>query len=337
MARNDTKWLFKQARSGSGPRQWLLGFFAIVCLGLSASATAEVHPYERWAKELGIDLNASYDGIRLMEFQGNSFQATERRAPGKMYTEVDMGGMSTGVIVREDRNKSYMLMPSMGYYREESLKGGLMQASNGMEFRKIEKVGREDVIGFPSTKYKTRFEDKDGKGAGIIWVTDSGVPIKMDMIYSNKDMKGQRYSVQFTELHLREQDPAYFEVPENLKPMGMGSIGDLMKMGAASQGTAAASAHPTAAQSSEELSEKQQACLKEAAARAAEEREKAEKKQGFGGLMSSLARTASRFSLSDIGKLTGDIYGASATPDDVSAIAEELGVTEEDVERCRQP
>jgi hypothetical protein len=44
-----------------------------------------------------------------MEFQGNKFSASERHAPGKMYSQINVGGM--------------------------------LQASNGMKFNKIEKLG----------------------------------------------------------------------------------------------------------------------------------------------------------------------------------------------------
>ena len=325
------------APSTSRPVQWFAGALIATCLTLATSVAADVHPYERWAKELGIDMNVSYDGIRIMEFEGGKFEATERRAPGKMYAEVHLGGMTSGVILREDLQKSYVLMPSMGFYKEESLEGGMLQASNGMEFSKIEKVGPENINGHPSTKFKTRFKDNEGKGAGIIWITDTGVPIKMDMIYSSGEMKGQRISMQFTELNLRKQDPEFFELPANLKPMSMGSMADIMKMAGASQGTASSGSSAPATQAGDDLSAEQQACLKAAATQAAEQKEKEKTTKGFGRLMGSLTRTAQRFGLSNIGEMTKGIYDANATADDVTVIADELGISKEDVERCRQP
>ena len=227
--------------SNRGWTRRLTRLLAVTCLTLFASSVFAVHPYERWAEELGIDQNVSYDGTRLMEFQDGTFEMTERRAPGKMYTEMYVGNMTTGVVLREDLAKSYILMPSMGFYREESLDDGLMQASNGLEFSEIKKVGDEDINGHSSTKYKTRFKDNEGKGAGFIWVTDTGVPIKIDMIYSSQSVKGQRLTMQFTELNLRQQDPAYFEIPANLKPMSFGAgfanLGKMMGMGEGSPAT----------------------------------------------------------------------------------------------------
>jgi hypothetical protein len=54
--------------------------------------------------------------------------------------------------------------------------------------------------------------------------------------------------------------------------------------------------------------------------------------------MGAVSRTAGRFGAGgDIGKINQDIYDANATASDVSIMAEELGITEEDVERCRNP
>lgn len=303
---------------------------------LLANAAIAVSPYDRWASDFGIDTNVSYDGTRVMEFQGGQYEALERRAPGKMYMEMFVGGMNSAVILREDLQKSYILLPSMGYYKEDSLEGGMNQAANGMEFSQIEKAGREEILGYPSTRYKVKFKDNEGKGAGFMWVTDVGVPIKFEMIYSNKDAQGQRINMYFTELNLRKQDAAYFEIPADLKPMNMGNLGAMMQMGKSQQGSGSTASVPAPA-SDPDLSAKQQTCLEQAAARAAEQQQASETKKGFARLMGSVARTASRFGLGDMSKITRGVYDAEATADDVAVIADELGISTEDVERCRQP
>jgi len=320
----------------------LITLLVISWLGMFAAPTWAVHPYERWAEELGINEDVSYDGKRLMEFQGQQLEMTERRAPGKMYTEMYIGNMTTGIILREDLKKSYTLMPSMGFYREDSMEDGLAQAANGMEFSEIEKVGSEDVNGHASTKYKTRFSDNEGKGAGFIWVTDTGVPIKLDMIYSTKDAQGQRMTMQFTELNLREQDPRFFEVPSNLKPMsfggGLSSLGAMMGMGG--DEPAPGSAAPESVSSEQaELASAQRRCLEEAAGAAKKETE--EEEEGvFGMMMGSMAglgSMAESFGLTGGDDAASAIYAPGASAEDIAAAAQRMGVTQADIDRCRQP
>lgn len=315
---------------------------AMLCIALFSVPALAVHPYERWARELGIDPDVSYDGTRVMEFQGQQVEMTERRTPDKMYTEMYMGNMTVGIILREDLKKSYTLMPSMGFYREGSLDAGLTQASNGLEFSQIEKVGSEEINGHRADKYKARFTDNQGKGAGFIWVTDTGVPIKMDIIYSNKEVKGQRMSMEFTELNLRKQDPKYFEVPSNLKPMGFGagmsSIGQMMGMGGDAPATESA-ASGSAASARSDLADARKRCLQQAAA-AAEEAKPKEDKGMFGSLMgavSELGSMADRFGLPGGDDPVAAAYAPGASSADIKAAAERLGVTPEDIERCRTP
>jgi hypothetical protein len=331
MTRNKSKATVRPATPISWPVRWLTAGFAAVCLGFLAYPAVAQNPYARWAEELGIDLDVSYDGTRLIEAQGNRVKSTERRAPGKMYTEVNAGGMSTGIILREDLQTSYILMPSMGFYQEKPLQSGMLQTSNGLKFSKVEKVGIENINGHRSTKFKTRFVDSEGKGVGMIWVTDTGVPIKMDMIYSSSNMKGQRITMQLTELNLRAQDPAVFEPPANLKLLDMGNLGTLTNPGSASQGNDSNSTSSNG--DADDRASRQQACLETAAKQAAEKKQEEDDGIGFGSIMGAITRTAKRFGLSDIAKMTSD---ADTTADDVAVIADELGISEEDVERCRQ-
>ena len=82
----------------------------------------------------------------------------------------------------------------------------------------------------------------------------------------------------------------------------------------------------------------QQACLREKieAAQAGQK-----KKRGFGRLMSAVGRTASRFGgdglTRDIAQASRDLYDANATADDLSSAAKDLGITESDIEACRNP
>lgn len=77
-----------------------------------------------------------------------------------------------------------------------------------------------------------------------------------------------------------------------------------------------------------------QACLQERMA-AAQESQK--KKRGFGRLVSAVTRTAMQDGNYDLARTTSDIYSASATADDLSAAAKDLGLTEDDIAACENP
>lgn len=196
---------------------------AFVCLAALTGA-AQALTMEQWAKEHGIRTDASYDGTRVMETKDGQFSFTERKAPGKQVMGMNMGGMQATVIMREDLNKAWTVMPDMGMYREMKFGDAQKQSADNMQVSKVEEVGRETINGHSSRKFKTQFKDQNGKGAGFMWITDAGVPIKMDMIYKNRGMKGQRMKMELTELNMRPQADHHFELPAGLQPMTMGAM-----------------------------------------------------------------------------------------------------------------
>lgn len=98
---------------------------------------------------------------------------------------------------------------------------------------------------------------------------------------------------------------------------------------------AAAAAAP--ADDAAALQAAQQACLQEKIA-AAQEAQK--KKRGFGSLMRAVTRTAGRFggdAGQELARTTRDIYDVNATAADLNQAAEDLGLTESELEECRNP
>lgn len=89
-----------------------------------------------------------------------------------------------------------------------------------------------------------------------------------------------------------------------------------------------------AGQGADDQTAAQQACL-EKKIKAAEEAQ--QKKRGLGKLMGAVTRVASRFGHNELGSLTRDIYSADATAEDLSSAARDLGLTESDIEACRNP
>jgi len=106
----------------------------------------------------------------------------------------------------------------------------------------------------------------------------------------------------------------------------------------ASGGAAAgASAAAAPARTQAQLEQARQECLQEKIA-AAQEAQK--KKRGFGRLMSGIGRVANRFG-GDFGQemaeVSRDVYDVNATAADLSQAAKDLGVTEDEIESCRNP
>jgi hypothetical protein len=130
------------------------------------------------------------------------------------------------------------------------------------------------------------------------------------------------------------------EVTGEPSPQLAGIIKAKMKKPAASQGTATSTAAPAAAPaaSPESLQAAQQECLQEKYESAQKSQQT---KRGISSLISAVTRTAGQTGNSelaaDISQTSSDVYNASATESDLSSAAKDLGLTESDIEACRNP
>ena len=208
-------------------RKLLLAGAALWVAALPAQAFNPA--FEKWADTLGVDLNASYQATRVMTSPQGTFEFAEHRAPQKLLMDMNFQGMEAALLMREDLQKSYMLMPSMGMYREMPMDQAMQQANGVDSLQEVAKVGEEKVNGHASTKFRAKFAGDNGSGEGFVWVTDSGVPIKMDMTFSNRGMQGERLVMELRDLKIGPQSADLFELPPNLKPMNFGGLGNLLK------------------------------------------------------------------------------------------------------------
>jgi len=184
---------------------------------------------QEWANENGIATDVSYQGTRVVQTGGSEFKFKERRAGKRQSIEMNMGGISGQMILREDLGTAYFIMPEMGMYREMDIGIASQQSANSLQVNNVKEVGREAINGYPSRKFKTEFKDEDGKGVGYMWITEQGVPIKSEMTYKNRRMKDQKMTMELVDLVVTEQDDSYFEIPSNMQPMNLSAVMSMAK------------------------------------------------------------------------------------------------------------
>jgi hypothetical protein len=123
-------------------------------------------------------------------------------------------------------------------------------------------------------------------------------------------------------------------------PQLAGVVKSRLKDGAgpAASGTVAkATPAPAVTNDPAALQAAQQACLQQ---KVADAQASEKKKRGFGSLMRAVSRTASRLGselAGDIARTSRDIYDVNATASDLESAAKDLGLTQADVEACRNP
>jgi len=158
-----------------------------------------------------------YSADRIMESEMGTITGKVYSAKDKERSELQMNGMQMVLILRKDKELGYMLMPAQRMYQELDFSTAQKQ-SGGPDTDDVEitKVGTETVEGHSATKY--RMVLKDGTAGGFMWITDDGIPVKMDMLSKSGGDKS-RMTVTLTNLKIGTQDPQLFEVPGDYKAL----------------------------------------------------------------------------------------------------------------------
>lgn len=126
------------------------------------------------------------------------------------------------------------------------------------------------------------------------------------------------------------------EVTGKPSPQLAGVIKSKMKQGG--NAAAAAPAATAPAPDPAALQAAQQACLQQ---KVAEAQAAKKKKRGFGSLLKAAANTAVRFGDNDLARQVSqtsrDVYDVNATAQDWERAADDLGLTTDEIEACRNP
>ena len=146
-----------------------------------------------------------------METSSGTFNGKVFSAKDKERAEMTMAGMQSVMILRRDKQVGWMLMPAQKMYMTMDFAKAQQQSGAAPNDQvEITEVGTETIEGFSATKYKMLM--KDGSGGGFIWVTDQGIPVKMDVLSKSGGEKS-RMTITLKNLKVGAQDAQAFELP----------------------------------------------------------------------------------------------------------------------------
>lgn len=167
----------------------------------------------------GDEPRVSYSGERELTSSQGTVVMKEYYAPQKQ--RMEMSGPTGDVVLinRRDQNGTWLLMPGMKMFMEIPSKQFQQQTGSHAKVIENKKVGSETLDGHKVDKYKTIVEDADGgRGEGYYWITEDGIPLKMEMDLI-QDGNKQHMVTELKKLKIGAQPAALFEVPAGYSAM----------------------------------------------------------------------------------------------------------------------
>lgn len=112
------------------------------------------------------------------------------------------------VIVRQDKNVSWVFMPADKMYMEQPIDPKMVSRTQKDMPGEIERValGPEIIGGQNTTKYKVTYQKGPGQETMFQWIGDSEIPVKMESADGS-------WSVQYKNIKMGAPDDSLFEIP----------------------------------------------------------------------------------------------------------------------------
>lgn len=192
---------------------------ALVFAGVSAFAA---NLPEGWSEP-----TVAHDGIRVISVEDERMESRFYfQPPGKQREEMTREGMTISVIVRQDLERVWSILPG-GLFMEMSLddsEGDSSFVPSGEGVVDYERVGTETIDGWDTTRYRVKTLEDGEEAEGYFWFTEHWIPIRMEIAMVDNPSDVLRMEVR--ELKIRAQDPALFELPPGAVPMpSLGGMG----------------------------------------------------------------------------------------------------------------
>lgn len=193
-------------------------FFAAAALALTAAASAS-------AMTLG-EAKTGFSADRTLVIDGKTYQGRMWTMPGAERHEQDLNGIPAAFVLHTDTPIADLVLPKLHTVVEFLLPPELHLFADPRLTRKP--VAHETVNGIPTTKYAVNETVPEGHGEGFLWLSDSGIPMKLDGIFTRTSGRVAHLHWELNHVKLGPQPAALFEPPHDFSKLPAEAIAPLL-------------------------------------------------------------------------------------------------------------
>ncbi len=187
-------------------------------------------PKVDYSADLIMNVEGEIEGERLTIEGKINYSKTKRG--DKERRELIIMGRKNVVIIRRDKQLTWVLMPEQNMYIENILGVKSENDHDPMLYLesmdvKLTKIGKETINNIGTTKYKIVVLDPDGeKSEGFLWLSKDNISVAMEGT-SQHDGKLTQYKHELKNLKVAKQNSELFEIPVGYNKFNMPSMGGM--------------------------------------------------------------------------------------------------------------
>jgi len=192
----------------------IVGFALLLFASTSASAATLA------------DVKTGFSADRVLVVDGKTYHGRIWTMPGMERHEQDLNGIPAAFVLRRDTPIADLVLPKLHTVVQFILPAELRLFDNPRLTR--QPVGHEAIDGIATTKYAIDETVPEGHGAGFLWLSDSGIPMKLEGSFTRNSGRVAKLRWELNNVHVGPQPGSLFEAPHDFTKLPAEAIVPLL-------------------------------------------------------------------------------------------------------------
>jgi hypothetical protein len=163
------------------------------------------------------EAKTGFSADRLLVVNGKPYQGRMWTMPGMERHEQNLNGIPAAFVLRSDNPIAELVLPELHTVVQFMLPPELHLFADPRLTRKP--VGNETINDIATTKYAIDETVPEGHGAGFLWLSDDGIPMKLEGKFTRNNGKSASLRWELTHVHLGPQPASLFEAPHGFSKL----------------------------------------------------------------------------------------------------------------------
>jgi hypothetical protein len=177
---------------------------------------AAAAPVATLAATLG-DAKVGFSADRTLVVDGKPYLGRMMTMPGMERHEQNLNGIPAAFVLRGDTPLADLVLPQLHTVVQFLLPPELHLFADPRLARKP--VGHETVNGIATTKYAIDESVPEGHGAGFLWLSDTGIPMRLEGTFTRTSGKVATLRWELSHVKLGPQPAALFVAPKDFSKL----------------------------------------------------------------------------------------------------------------------
>ena len=172
------------------------------------------------------DAKMGFSADRILVIDGKTYLGRMWTMPGMERHEQNLNGIPAAFVLKSDNPIADLVLPKLHTVVEFILPPELHLFADPRLTRRP--VGHDTIAGIATTKYAIDETVPEGHGEGFLWLSDSGVPMKLDGSFTRTSGRAAHLRWELSHVKLGPQPAALFELPRDFSKLPAEALAPLL-------------------------------------------------------------------------------------------------------------